>query len=456
MSPSLPVGLAEIEGWQAEFDRLHERLRPHAVRERTHARMKLHLEGVLGKAERCNAWHLAEAAGDESPFAMQHLLGRASWDVTGVREETRRYVQEGLGSEIRARIVDESGFLKKGEKSAGVARQYSGTAGRVENCQIGVFLAYATTSGCAYVDAELYLPESWTTDRARCRAAGIPKDTLFQTKPQLAQRMLERAHAADGPVQWVLADEVYGRSQELRGWLEEQRQSYVLAVACNLKVRLAGQASKEARRADEVVAGLPAEAWQCLSAGEGSKGPRLYDWAWLEVESSDLPEGGSASCWRGAASKMRKRSPTTSALLPRRSPCRRRSRRRDCAGTSRAASSRPSRRWVWTSTRSGGGKAGGASSRWGCWPTPFWRCSGRGPMAKGGSSIEVPGEPAAVLEGELVPLSVAEVRRLFRNVLLLRSPASVDHMLGWSRWRRRHQARARHFHYQRRARCKRT
>jgi SRSO17 transposase len=253
--------------------------------------MKLHLEGVLGKAERRNAWQLAEAAGDENPYAMQHLLGRASWDVTGVREETRRYVREGLGSEIRARIVDESGFLKKGEKSAGVARQYSGTAGRVENCQIGVFLAYATTSGCAYVDAELYLPESWTTDRARCRAAGIPKDTLFQTKPQLAQRMLERAHAADGPVQWVLADEVYGRSQELRGWLEEQRQSYVLAVACNLKVRLAGQASKEARRADEVVAGLPAEAWQCLSAGEGSKGPRLYDWAWVEMESSDLPEG---------------------------------------------------------------------------------------------------------------------------------------------------------------------
>ena len=139
------------------------------------------------------------------------------------------------------------------------------------------------------MDAELYLPESWTKDRARCREAGIPKNVVFQTKPQLARRMLERAQEADGPVEWVLADEVYGKSQELRCWLEEQRQSYVLAVSCNLGVRLAGQEPKAARRVDEVVGGLPAEAWQCLSAGEGSKGPRLYDWVWRETDSSDLP-----------------------------------------------------------------------------------------------------------------------------------------------------------------------
>jgi SRSO17 transposase len=291
MSPTLAVDLVQLEGWQAEFDRLHERLRPYAVQGRTHERMKRHLEGALGKAERRNGWHLAEAAGDESPYAMQHLLGRASWDAAGVREETRRYVREELGSSIRVRIVDESGFLKKGEKSAGVARQYSGTAGRVENCQIGVFLAYATESECAYVDAQLYLPESWTEDEARCRAAGIPRDVVFQTKPQLAQKMLERAHEADGPVEWVLGDEVYGKSQELRRSLEERRQSYVLAVSCNLNVRLAGQKKKDARPVNEVVAGLAAEAWQLLSAGKGSKGLRLYDWTWLEVESSDLPGG---------------------------------------------------------------------------------------------------------------------------------------------------------------------
>lgn len=288
MSPALRVGPAEFEGWQAEFDRLHERLRPHAAQARTHERMKLHLEGVLGKAERKNGWHLAEAAGDASPYAMQHLLGRASWNVAGVREETRRYVCEELGSRIRARIVDESGFVKKGKKSAGVARQYSGTAGRVENCQIGVFLAYATASECAYVDAQLYLPEKWTNDPERCRAAGIPKDVAFQTKPQLARRMLERAHAADGPVGWVLADEVYGKCGELRRSLEERGQSYVLAVPCNQGVRLAGQKSKAKRRADEVVSELPAESWQRLSQGEGSKGPRLYDWAWVEIDAADL------------------------------------------------------------------------------------------------------------------------------------------------------------------------
>ena len=289
MSPPLPAELAQIEGWRDEFDRLHARLRPHAARSRTHDQMKLHLEGVLGQAERRNGWHLAEAAGDRSPYAMQHLLGRSSWDVEGVREETRRYVREELGP-IQARIVDESGFLKKGVKSVGVARQYSGTAGRVENCQIGVFLACATTSECACVDARLYLPEGWTKDRARCRAAGIPKEVGFQTKPQLAQQMLERAHAEDGRVPWVLGDEVYGTSRELRRSLEEQEQSYVLAVSCNVKARLPGQKAYRARQVKDIVAELPAEAWQCLSAGEGSKGPRLYDWAWLEADSSDLPD----------------------------------------------------------------------------------------------------------------------------------------------------------------------
>lgn len=290
MSPPLPEELAEIEGWRDEFDGLHARLRPHTARRRTHEQMRLHLQGVLGKAERRNGWHLAEAAGDQSPYAMQNLLSRSSWDIEGVREETRRYVREGFG-QIRARIVDESGFLKKGIKSAGVARQYSGTAGRVENCQIGVFLAYATTSECAYVDAQLYLPQDWTKDPERCREAGIPKDVEFQTKPQLALRMLERAHEVDGPVPWVLGDEVYGKSEELRRGLEGRKQGYVLAVSCNLSVRLPGRKVREAQRVDQVVAGLASDAWQCLSAGAGSKGPRLYDWAWLEMESSRLSAG---------------------------------------------------------------------------------------------------------------------------------------------------------------------
>jgi SRSO17 transposase len=290
MTPPLAAELEQIEGWQEEFNRLHARLRPHTARSRTHDQMRLHLEGVLGKAERRNGWHLAEAAGDRSPYAMQHLLGRSSWDVEGVREETRRYVREEIG-EILARVVDESGFLKKGTKSAGVSRQYSGTAGRVENCQIGVFLAYATASECAYVDAQLYLPEVWTKDRDRCREAGIPKDVEFQTKPQLALQMLKRAHAIDGPVPWVLGDEVYGKSEDLRRGLEALKQGYVLAVSCNLSARLVGQKAREAQRVDQVVAGLAPQAWQCLSAGAGSKGPRLYEWAWLEMRSFRLPAG---------------------------------------------------------------------------------------------------------------------------------------------------------------------
>jgi SRSO17 transposase len=290
MPPPLSEELEQLEGWREEFDRLHARLRPHAARSRTHEQMKLHLQGVLGKAERKNGWHLAEAAGDASPYAMQHLLSRSSWDVEGVREETRRYVREGF-EQILAWIVDESGFLKKGTKSAGVARQYSGTAGRVENCQIGVFLAYATRSECAYVDAQLYLPADWMKDPERCREAGIPKSVEFQTKPQLALQMLERAHEVDGPVPWVLGDEVYGKSEELRRGLEGRKQGYVLAVSCNLSVRLPGRKAREAQRVDQVVAGLAVGAWQCLSAGAGSKGPRLYDWAWLEMESSRLPAG---------------------------------------------------------------------------------------------------------------------------------------------------------------------
>ena len=291
MSPTPCVGIEELEGWRAQLDELLERLRPHAAQVRTYHRIGDYVRAALGKASRRNGWRIAEAAGDPTPYAMQHLVGKASWDVEGVREVTRGFVQEGLG-EIKARVVDETGFLKKGTKSAGVERQYSGTAGRIENCQVGVFLASATSSGCAYVDAELYLPEKWTQDRARCREAGIPDEVEFQTKPQLARRMLERAQAAHGRVPWVLADEVYGKSGELRGWLEEQRQGYVVAVSCDLGVRQEGRKPRHPRRVDrvdQVVAELPAEAWQRLSAGEGSKGPRLYDWAWLEMDSSDLP-----------------------------------------------------------------------------------------------------------------------------------------------------------------------
>ena len=188
-------------------------------------------------------------------------------------------------------VIDETGFLKKGTRSAGVARQYSGTAGRIENCQIGVFLTYAVSAGRAFLDRELYLPKVWTDDRDRCAAAGIAYDVEFKTKPQLAMAMLRRAHAAGVPARWVSADEVYGQHYKLRVTCEELGYSYVLAVAVNQHV-IAGPDRFEGQelRADELIAALPAQSWQTRSAGKGSKGDRLYDWARVRVHGPNHPD----------------------------------------------------------------------------------------------------------------------------------------------------------------------
>ena len=187
--------------------------------------------GLLSPVERKNGWQLAEVNGDDTPYGVQHLLGRAVWDAEAVRDDLRGYVLEHLGVPQGVVVIDETGFLKKGRHSAGVARQYSGTAGRVENCQIGVFLAYASARGQALLDRELYLPEEWTQDRARCTQAGIPPDRPFATKPALARRMLERAFQAGVPAAWVTGDSVYGDNRRLRLWLEAQERAYVLAVS---------------------------------------------------------------------------------------------------------------------------------------------------------------------------------------------------------------------------------
>ena len=200
--------LAEVEGWAAEFERLCERISPRFARPEVRRRVAGFLQGLLGGVERKNGWQLAEQAGDTTPDGMQRLLNHARWDPDEVRDDLRDYVVKHLGDPGGVLVVDETGFLKKGTKSAGVQRQYSGTAGRIENCQIGVFLAYASRHGHALVDRELYLPESWTADRLRCREAGIPDQVGFHTKPQLARRMLARALDAKVPVAWVCADAV--------------------------------------------------------------------------------------------------------------------------------------------------------------------------------------------------------------------------------------------------------
>lgn len=250
-----------------------------------------YLRGLLSSEERKNSWTLSERAGDATPDGMQRLLSTTDWDPDLVRDDLQRYVVGQLGDRDGVLILDETGFLKKGLRSAGVARQYSGTAGRIENCQIGVFLTYATAAGRTFLDRELYLPKAWTEDRDRCAAAGIPADTGFATKPELAMTMLRRAHDAGVPARWVTADEVYGQHSKLRATCEELGLSYVLAVAVNQHVIAGpGRSAGHEFRADEMIAALPAQAWRTRSAGKGAKGERLYDWARVRVHGINHPD----------------------------------------------------------------------------------------------------------------------------------------------------------------------
>ncbi|WP_404369207.1 IS701 family transposase [Corallococcus coralloides] len=253
-------------------------LQPHFRRREAHSTAVEYVKALLGRAQRKNVWGLSEDAGHRAPYAFQHLLLRAKWDADAVRDDVLEYARRALG-EGGILAVDETGFLKKGEKSVGVARQYTGTAGKVENAQVGVFLSYATPLGHALVDRELYLPEPWTEDAARRKAGGIPGEVGFESKPALAQGMLQRALGAGLKPAWVVGDEVYGRDNTLRRFLEDLHQPYVLAVASNTHVWRGFYQVKPGDMAHEV----PPDTWMCLSVGAGTKGPRLYDWARIRL-----------------------------------------------------------------------------------------------------------------------------------------------------------------------------
>jgi SRSO17 transposase len=282
MDPCAPVvdqDVSAVRGGAAYLRDIERRLAPYFERAEPRQRAMAYLRGLLSPAERKNSWQLAEVSGDTTPYAFQHLLRRALWDPDAVRDELRRYVLQHLGDSEAVLVIDETGFLKKGQHSAGVARQYSGTAGRIENCQIGVFLGYAGQLGHTLLDRELYLPQEWMNDHDRCRQAGIPEGRGFATKPQLARQMLARAFAAGVPATWVTGDSVYGDDRRLRMWLEAQPQAYVLAVSGKEYVWLGWHQ----RQVKTVLAALPAEGWTRLSAGDGAKGPRWYDWRWLPL-----------------------------------------------------------------------------------------------------------------------------------------------------------------------------
>jgi SRSO17 transposase len=273
-----------VAGWEAGLTALHRRIARHFRRAEARVRARHYVRGLLAPLERKNGWQLAEHLGEAGPQGVQRLLNAAAWDAGAVRDEVRAYVVDALGAPDGLLIVDETGFLKKGTKSVGVQRQYSGTAGRRENCQVGVFLAYATDHGCAFLDRALYLPEGWAADRARRAEAGVPEATAFATKGALAQAMLERAFAAGVPAAWVVGDTIYG-GEELRRWLEDGGRPYVLAVPCTHGIWTEGrQATAEA-----LAEGLPGDAWAPLSAGAGSQGPRWYAWACLALPYEHRP-----------------------------------------------------------------------------------------------------------------------------------------------------------------------
>lgn len=280
-----PEALSAV--WNTAWSQLVTRVGTQFTRREARDHAAAYLRGLLATVERKNGWQLAEAVGDDTPYALQHLLGRAVWDADAARDDLRAYVVEHLGDRRGVLVVDETGFLKKGTHSVGVQRQYSGTAGRIENCQVGVFLAYATPRGRTFLDRALYLPASWTDDPARCARAGVPRTTVFATKPALARQMLARALDAGVPAAWVTGDEVYGNDRRLCGALEGRRQPYVLAVTCQRLVFHDG-ARREVR---DIAPRLPASAWHRLSAGAGAKGPRRYDWAYLRFGRAAAPRG---------------------------------------------------------------------------------------------------------------------------------------------------------------------
>src|SRR5690349_15042569 len=286
---SVAVWSGSLVAWERELAALKERIGPVFGRAETRETAGAFLDGLLSGVARKTGWLLAEQAGLERPYRMQSLLGRSRWDADALRDRIRADVIEALGDRDGVLIVDETGFLKKGEHAVGVARQYSGTAGRIENAQIGVFLTYAGGKGHALIDRELYLPEAWCDAPDKRAEAAIPDEVAFATKPALAGQMIGRALDAGLPYAWVLGDEIYGSDRRLRMDLERREQPFVLAIRSNEKLWAVLDKRLGQHAASRLAASLPARAWRRLSAGAGSKGDRLYDWARLRLTRLQQP-----------------------------------------------------------------------------------------------------------------------------------------------------------------------
>ncbi|UIJ62042.1 IS701 family transposase [Amycolatopsis acidiphila] len=412
------------------FDELTARIAGRFSRVEPRRRAEKLLLGLVSELPRKNCWTIAEHVGDATPDGLQHLLARAVWDADAVRDDLRDYVCDHLGSQNAVLIVDETGDLKKGTRTVGVQRQYTGTAGRIENSQVAVYLTYATTAGHAFIDRALYLPKSWTSDRERCAAAGISENMQFATKPALATTMITRALDAGVDAPWVTGDEVYGADPTLRAELERRGVGYVLAIGCDRRVTTGAGTF----RPDELATRLPKHVWQRLSAGTGAKGHRFYDWALVDID-QDAEVGGH----RGLLIRRNRRTrelafyrcyaPTPVALpvLVR------------VAGT----------RWrVEESFQTGKGLAGldqHQVRRWLSWH----RWTVLATLAHAFLTVLAATEPTQTpTSTRWISLTCNEVQHLFATITTTLITGTTHH-LRFSAWRRQHQHRARQAHYQR-------
>jgi len=428
----------DVDRWQDAFGEVIDRIASRFARYEPLRHAAGLMQGMLSGLDRKNCWTIAEHRGHASPHALQHLLGRARWDADTVRDDLRDYVVDHLGDPEAILVVDETGDLKKGAHTVGVQRQYTGTAGRIENAQIAVYLTYAAPRGHAFIDRALYLPRSWTTDTERRTEAGVPVEVEFATKPALAADMITRAVEAGVPAAWVAGDEVYGADPNLRATIGGLGLGYVMQIASNRRVLTdAGPV-----RVDALPALLPTRAWKKHSAGAGSKGHRFYSWAWIALLPDDTSDDGDAVT-TGQHHVLIRRNDTTGELAYHRcySPwpvplkmlvavAGQRWRIEEsfqAAKTLVGLDQHQVRRWT----------------SWHRWTTLAMFAHAFLTIATASERDHSPA-PAGLIE-----LTVAEFRRLF-TALLLATTHTIDTLLRWSRWRRQHQARARASHYRRR------
>jgi SRSO17 transposase len=420
--------------WLAEFDTGFAAIAGRFGRVEPRRQARSFLVSLLSDVDTRSCWQLAERAGDASPHAMQRLLGEAVWDADGVRDDVRGYVVDALGDPDGVLILDDTGDLKKGDLTVGTQRQYTDTAGRIENAQVAVYLAYAALGGSTLIDREVYLPKAWADDRAPCAAAGVPDDVRFATKVTLGRRMLARALDAGVPAAWATADEFYGGDQHLRRDLQGRGVGYVLAVAKSHRV-LARPVDGPVR-ADRLTAALPSRAWNRISAGAGAKGERNYDWAWIAI----TPPAGEAD---GHHSLLVRRRISDGELAfyrcwsPRPAPLRTLVR---VAGT----------RWNVETCFQTGKRIGldePQVRRWDSW----YRHVTLVMLAHAILTVIAARERdrhTVDADQTLIPLTFNEIRRLFGR-LITNTTHTIGHWLHCSIWRRRHQARARTSHYPR-------